>query len=429
MKRQSDRQLGTLLNRLKDVVGSKRFFYFAVAIFGLQAGWIAVASKFPMAYDETYHLGIIQQYSRKWLPFFAHQPAHASGLGPLTVDPSYLYHYLMSFPYRVFHVITPSLQANVIFLRLIDVVFFAVGFWLFRKVLLEMKLPAAVVNAMLFCIMLLPVVTFLAANINYDSLQFLLLGYAMLLTVRIGHQIAAQNVSLHAVGWLILTCCFASLTMYSFLPIFVGIVVCLGLLTILHRKDLTVQAFKFQGIKTYLMLLLLIVGVGLFSYRYGVNVIRYHSPDPQCNQVLSVSYCEGYGPWARNYALAQKPHPPMDLGRFVLFNRVWATQLASGLFSVISIEGGGTIMPPIHILADVAFLVAIIGTVAAIVYRQEIFRHYGSLFIVVVVIGAGYALALWIQNYMDFTHLGAFVAIQSRYLVPILPMTNKPSKE
>lgn len=408
--------------RVGHFIGSRRFFYAALVLFGAQASSIAAFSKYPMAYDESYHLGIIQLYSTKWLPFFGKQPAHASGLGPLTVYPSYLYHYLMSFPYRAFHAITPSIAANVIFLRFIDILFFAIGFWVFRKVLLEMKLPAALAHAVLFCIMLLPVVTFLAANINYDSLEFMLLAYAMLLTVRIVQQITAGSVSLKALCWLITTCCFASLTMYSFLPIFVGIVVCLSLLAVLHRKTLAVNYFRIAGLRTFAMLALLVLGVGLFTYRYGVNVIRYHSPDPQCNQVLSVSYCEGYGVWARNYALAEKPHPAMSPGRFVLFNRVWATQLLSGLFSVVSTQGGGMVMPPIHVLADAAFAVAAVGTLAALIYRRELLRRYGTLLAVVLIIGAGYLLALWIQNYMDFTHLGTFVAIQSRYLVPVLPM-------
>ncbi|MGI0134888.1 MAG: hypothetical protein ACREBW_08030, partial [Candidatus Micrarchaeaceae archaeon] len=84
-----------------------------------------------MAFDENFHFGLIQLHADQWLPFFTHQPANADAYGAIARDPSYLYHFLMSIPYRLIRLITPNTTAQIIALRLINIALFTSGFVLF----------------------------------------------------------------------------------------------------------------------------------------------------------------------------------------------------------------------------------------------------------------------------------------------------------
>ena len=85
-----------------------------MALFVLQAAWIALSGRYPMAFDENFHLGIIRLYAHHISPFWSGQPAGANAFGAVARDPSYLYQYLMSFPYRLVSIFTSSQTAHVL---------------------------------------------------------------------------------------------------------------------------------------------------------------------------------------------------------------------------------------------------------------------------------------------------------------------------
>src|ERR1700760_1243745 len=128
------KQLG-LYDKIKTLLSKRVFLYFILSLFVLEAGYIAIRSNFPLAFDEGYHLGIIQLYAHQWSPFFSHLPQSTGQFGPLATDPSYLYHYLMSFPYRLVLLFTNNTFFVVLAMRFINIGLFAGGLVLFRKVL------------------------------------------------------------------------------------------------------------------------------------------------------------------------------------------------------------------------------------------------------------------------------------------------------
>ena len=140
-----------------------------------------------MAFDEDFHFGIIRLYAQQWSPFFAHQPAGGNVYGALTSDPSYLYHYLMSFPYRLTTLFTSSQTLQIIALRFIDVdgddVLVTWSLVLFHRVLLKAKASVGLANVTLLFFILVPVVPLLAAQINYDDLLLPLTALALLMTL------------------------------------------------------------------------------------------------------------------------------------------------------------------------------------------------------------------------------------------------------
>ncbi len=128
-----------LSTRIRTFLGSRRFLWLVVGFFIFEACWIAFSAVYPQAFDEDFHFGLIQVYSHHWLPFLASQPAHANAYGAVARDPSYLYHYLMSFPYRLIALVVHGQVGQVIALRLINIALFASGLLLFRRVLLRTR--------------------------------------------------------------------------------------------------------------------------------------------------------------------------------------------------------------------------------------------------------------------------------------------------
>src|SRR3954469_13979749 len=109
------------IKRLYAAVSSDKFFWGVVILLVVQALWIALSGRYPMAYDEDFHLGVIRLYSHHLSPFWNGHPAGGDAFGAVARDPSYLYHYLMSFPYRLISFITSSQMAQVLVLRFINI--------------------------------------------------------------------------------------------------------------------------------------------------------------------------------------------------------------------------------------------------------------------------------------------------------------------
>src|SRR5262249_18468844 len=122
--------------KITAAISSRWFFYTTVGLLVVQAAWIALTARYPQAFDEQFHMGIIQLYAHQWSPFFAQQPAGSDSLGPLTADTSFLYHYLLSFPYRIVEHFTSDLKTQIVALRLINIGLLAWSLFIFRKLLL-----------------------------------------------------------------------------------------------------------------------------------------------------------------------------------------------------------------------------------------------------------------------------------------------------
>ncbi len=60
--------------RIIKLLGSSKFFWAIVVVVVLQAAWIALSGRYPMAFDEDFHLGIIRLYAHHASPFWSSQP-------------------------------------------------------------------------------------------------------------------------------------------------------------------------------------------------------------------------------------------------------------------------------------------------------------------------------------------------------------------
>lgn len=418
------------------VLASKYFFYGSVAVFFLNSAWLAITVRFGSAFDESYHLGLIQLYSKRFLPFWAEQPPGTATYGALNQDASYLFHYLLSFPYRLIEVFIKSEDLQMLTLRFICMAIFIAGIIVYRKVLKNTGASNSLVNIVLALFLLTPITVFLAAQLNYDNLVFLIVGLVLLLSQKVLNKLRTNTIDFKMLNLLIVSCLLGSLVKYAFLPIFITIFIYVGIKMILQlrkqkssskTKKLNYQWRRFIQSTPKLVLigyaLLLVVSFGLFSERYLQNLYNYGTPVPECNQVLNEKECLNYGSWARNYKLRQqnvKGELPPHSRSPVLYAISWSNSMTLQLFYALNGSNGFKTGHPTKYVRLFSLIIMAAGSALFISRQRRIRRNYRlDLAILVTLI---YSATLFLHNYSEFLYLGQAVAIQGRYLIPVLPI-------
>jgi hypothetical protein len=403
---------------------SQRFFVGAMVFFVFESLWIAFSARYPQAFDEQFHFGLIRFYSHHWSPFITNAPPSTYSFGAIVRDPSYFYHYLMSFPYRLIALFVHAQAAQVIILRLIDVLFFGFGLHVFYKLLLRAKISRPLANVSIWIMVLIPIVPQLAAQINYDDLVFPLVALTCWLTFDVYDALREKRVDVRNVLLLLSLCLLSSIVKYAYLPIFVAVCVfVLGSAWYVFRKELkdlwrafAEGFFKLSKMLRVGLLALVLLSAGLFSQRYVVNMIDYHNPVPDCGQVLTVKDCLNYGPWNRNYNDAQKksvaaPKNPIK------FTGEWFFGMYYRLFFAINGNYANYFPLPVPSLAAI-ILTFSAAFVLALEWRRVL---RGNAFLVFfLLVSVFYCGALWLDNYKDYVSTGQPVAINGRYLLPVL---------
>jgi hypothetical protein len=422
-------KLTRFYQKTMQLLASQNFFYLILVLLVFQALWIALSGQYPMAFDEDFHLGIIQIYAAHHIPFFGSQPAGADAFGAVARDPSYLYHYLMSFIYQpAMHFLKDQATA-VIILRLFSIAFFTVGLVLFRRVLLATRVSRALAHTVLLLFILIPVVPFLAAQVNYDNLLMPLVAGAILLTIAIERAAhPGKAFPLKEVVMLLIVCCLSSLVKYAFLPIFAAIGFYL-LAIIIYRyrgnwralwRQLRTSYTAFTRRTIIVLSLLLLLSVGLFVQRYGHNIVSYKDPIPSCDKVLNQQECSAYGPWNRDQLYAQTKGDRSTSPR--LFVNEWLYGLWFRSFFAVNGENSQfATRKPLPIPGDITVVLAIIGACLVVIHFLPLWRQSPAMRLSLVVIGV-YCVALALQDFSYFHHTGRPVAINGRYLVPVLPL-------
>lgn len=418
------------LNRLTQLLGSRAFFIGIIVFFVIEAIWIALSAIYPMPFDEDFHFGLIKIYSTHWSPFLASHPDGADAFGAVTRDPSYLYHYLMSFPYRLLTHIVSDETTRIIILRLINVALFAYALVVFRKVLLRMTHSSAFTHVALGIFTLIPIVPQLAAHINYDNLLMVLVAWACLLVTDIHREFTAGRFELRSLFALVVLALFSSVVKYSFLPIFAAIIIflCMDGFRAFRTwgKLRKAVGVNFKGIapKIRIGILLLLVLSGLFFFqRFGVNMIKYHTPVPSCDQVLNYDHCSAYGPWIRDYNYAQEREESNEApqGNPIEYSGQWFEGLWWRLFFAINSSARNyTNYPPLPFPSITAIALASAMVVLFIIYFKRIVSRPLLLFSLLVIVF--YCGALWLDNYDMYKETGHAVAVNGRYLIPVLPL-------
>lgn len=397
-------------------VGSRWFLWLVVGLFASASAWIALTGAQDFLYDESYHFGIVQVYTHQWTPFI-HQGTSYAQFGDITRFGSYLYHYLVSFPVRAVGGLGGGLRAQLVMARLCSVAFMSGSLPLYWLLVRELGASRAVAGVSVALFTSVPIVPALAATVNYDNLVMLLTPAFLLVAVRLYR---ASTIRLSQVWALLALGAFASLTKYTFLPIFVGaVVVLVGGFVVRRRRGAVTVDWRTRGTRFWIWGVLALTGIALFVERYVVNVVLYHSLQPDCSAVHPTSMCMEYPLWARNYTLAQSaPHIQFGVGSLASYfflqwipTNFWSLQFVGtsaratmGSPMTAMVLKGGTVLA-------VAFIVLCIGWIA---------KRPG----IAVVAGAAalYVASLLVVNIRDYYATGQPVGVQGRYLLPFAPI-------
>lgn len=419
--------LDTFLQRLTGFIGSTRFYHLIIIVFVLQALWIALSGRYPMAFDEDFHLGVIRLYAHHWSPFWTSHPSAGDAFGAISRDPSYLFNYAMSFPYRLISSLTDNQTVQVIGLRLINIALLATSLPLFRRLLAKTNASVGLVHMCLALFVIVPIVPLLGAQINYDNVFIPLTALVLLLTVRFSERLRAERtIPIKTVLALAISLQLTSLVKYAFLPIVLAIAVYVAVE--LYRfwrpkgawREAQRQLNTIAPMLRWLLMIGLVLSMGLFAERYGVNLVRYHKPVPDCGNVLSVQQCRSYGPWLRDYDFANSkavgPENP------VLFTRAWVYGM--WLRSFFAVDGPGTLFQsggPLLVPGLVAASAATLGAGLVVVYWRRLYtRSNKPVLGLLVAVSLTYIVVLWFNAYSAFGRTGQPVAINGRYLLPVL---------
>jgi len=415
--------------KILGILRSPQFFAAILILFFIEAAWIAISAAYPMVFDENMHFTLIQAYAHQLSPFW---PAHSVATDPagaVVRDPSYLYHYLMSFPYRLISAVTSDQMMQVVDLRFINIFLFGGSLIFFRKLLLKTKVSPAIIHACLLFFVLTPVVPLLAGQINYDNLIMLVTASSLLLAVTISQTLNhGHRLPIARIFWLFSLCLLGSLVQFEYLPIVTAITLWLGwqIWRLVRSNKLQFTSAITHGWQTaswqrkLAVIVPFAVALGLWGQMYGVNIIQYHALTPSCSQVLTRQECVSSGSWERaQQALMHKGYVDKDPVAYAIS---WTYRMLVAMFFTSS--GGASpsanylSVNPLPLIFVAALGVCITGALLIIKYRWKVFAGYeylGFLFFASVV----YSGSLLLHNYFDYVHLGQKYAIQGRYLFPI----------
>ncbi len=411
-------------------MGSNGFFWFVIGLFLFQASWLVYSALYPMAFDEAYHFNLIRTYAGGWLPFLAEHP-EGMGFNAVTRYPSYFFHYLMSFPYRLIELFTPVEFTQITLLRMINVGFFAGSLVLFRKLLIRSGLSSAMSNIGILLFSLIPIVPLLAAHINYDNLLILLIAWMLLLSQRIITFLQEKTIPLKEILIITIIGLFSAIVKYAVLPILLGIFGFLFLYGVwqfwkVPRQELTEKIKSGWGKMSLLLkistLLLLLISGGLAFERYGVNLISYQSLVPACDQVLSEEQCMEFGPYERNVGYREARDPDFQPDRIAHGQR-WFSGMWYRTFFMIN--GDVPVdryqnFAPLPLPAIAATGVLLLGLFASAFYWRSVFARRPFI-VMLAIVTLVYMAVLFFRNYSGYVDQGRTAALNGRYLLLIFP--------
>lgn len=398
----------TSVSRVLRIAGSRLLQRLIVGYFLVQASYMALTTKIGIPPDERWHIGLIRFYVENgWSPFVADQRSDFQ-LGDLERNPNYLYHYGLSFLYRL----SPfGDEGTVILLRFVNIALAALTIFVLLAILRRLRLPLIVQNLTVFLLINTLMFTFLSASVNYDNLLILLAAIAFY-----GFFGLLEEPNGRSFVTLLLGSLGAILAKQAAVPL---VLLLFGVLALAHWRRwgpfLTSIRRWFRPARPSVVLacVCMLILIGLVAERYVGNVIQYGKLGVSCDRVHDVEQCEQYAVFSRNRTLAMNKPPSDQLMSLPEFSLRWT----HGMFDRTVRIFAHKVPRPIYPLQMGAFIVAIVLIFALI---REMDRQYRTLNYGVAVAGL-YILVLLLVNWKSYRQYGVFgLALQGRYAFPVI---------
>jgi hypothetical protein len=417
-------------NKIKTFFGSKLFFSIIVGFFSISSLWFAVSSTYPMAFDEEVHYGITKMYAENLNPFAIEQTPEANKYGAVETDASYVFYYLLSFPYRLLNAIHDSEVFIVTSLRVLNIVIFVWALFLYRRLFDGIGVSRPLSQLAIAIFTLIPIVPMLAAQINYDNLIMALIPLLFIAALAAHKGLQKGSLPIVPTVGVIALILYGCTVKYAFLPIATVVgVYCLVLLMMAMRTHQGFWKKTWVDIKAQRplvlvgLVLLVLPGLLFFGQRYGRNLIQYQSPVPDCGVVLSVEECMEWGPWGRDYQLEHSKPADAEQRNLVHYTAThWAWGMWNRLFFTLAgpLDQYAT-RNRLPIPSGTFIVLVAVGTLASLAFARRLYRQYPA-FLLFLLATLAYVGVLVMQQYGMYVQTGQPVAINGRYMLPLMPL-------
>jgi len=391
-------------------IGSKKFLYATLIWFVFSAGFIAMTTSRAVAPDETAHLSRVKIYAEGGVTPFIHQTEATYYLGAVEQQPNYLFHYVMSMPYR-FMPDAWSPNTKIVLLRLINMVFVLCGLVVFSRTVRRLTRSTLVQNLSVFMLSNTLMFVFLAGVLNYDNLFFLTTCVAFYYLVKL-----LQKFSLQDFLKLGIAVAIALLTKFTFVPL--AVMFAIVLIVRYCRELRSVWQTSKTEIKEYrkpliILAILFALVFGFFAERYVGNFIKYGSYRPKCENVLGHEKCLSSALYRRNLSFKDKEvTQKIPNEQFVA---KWMLRTKETIFGIMGH----------HSLAQAPLIKygsLVVIAVMLFAFVRTVSPRDSTMFYLIAII-LMYVGALIIHNHNLFQRSQIFgMALQGRYIFPVLGM-------
>jgi hypothetical protein len=318
-----------------------------------------------------------------------------------------MYHYLLSYPYRLLPSGWSDQQKTVV-LRFFSITFMTAGLAVLAATLQRLTKQPYVTNISLFLLTNTIMFPFIAASLSYDSLAFLSASAMLYFFVSL-----LQTYRLSSLLKFSLAVIFGGLVKFTLLPL-------AGLLVVAliwrYRKEVKIvwrkSVAEVKKRPRYLLILLvpLLLLLASFTERYAINVVRYGSYKPQCDQVMTFEECKHSGLFRRNLAFrGSSVTKPIPTPGYVVD---WVIAIKKNTYSILGHKR--THETTVILYGSAVFWVASLVVIGLKVRKKD------NLLLYLLAVSVLYTVILMIFDYELFAKSGRNLARQGRYLFPIL---------
>ncbi len=387
---------------------TKRPEIFVYAYFFLFTLFLAGAIKLGVAPDETHHYNFVKYYAGHSIDPFLPQQNSDFQLGAINSEVSYLYHYLMSFVYRLADAVGLD---TVVSVRVANILLGLGTLVSLNYIGQALKLTRKVRLALLFLIANIPMFMFISASISYDNLVILLtvLGVAATLSLKARFS-WPKLLGVSAIAFL------GPIVKMAFLPI--SVVFGVFVIYCLYKnreaaKKQTVILYKNNLPRFVLYTVILLIPPLMFSAKYISNMASYGALEPKCNRILTHEQCLNNPIYSRTqtYEASQAVRrEPVSLDQYAVS---WVKLMAGrtyGLFGHKKFE---------EIPAIAALILITTYSFIILFFRKISLRSFRSTIIPILFII--YIGTLVYTNHKSYASRGDIaLAVQGRYAFPVL---------
>ena len=417
-----------MIQRIKNIIKSKKFLYFFIALFAAQALFFAAAINYKIPSDEEYHYAFINYYAQQPItsgPIIADQN-ELFNLGDIQRTPSYAFHYASSFYLRLVQVFTSNVETQAFMLRLVNVAFGVIALLLLVRLAKKIGIADVTTNLTIAWLSMTGMFIWVFAGISYDNLAIVLFFLLLLQLTAMQDRIRVK-----VLVFSILTGIALVLVKETYLPVvIIGFLLLFGYRLAKDGFIKNIQDTKTSFTKVWaskqrvlfiFICLLTILFAGLFMERYAVNYARYKKFTPTCDQVHSVEECMQQGIYRRNTGTKKefeqrKKEGVVKLDSFSAFSFDWINRIYRRIYFYRGMQSS--------IANPQATRVALVTGIFAGIMLLFGLLHIRSLTPAQLGIGILtllYCLIVLLYNFNTYRFYGYPFAIQGRYLLPVLP--------